>query len=273
MQPAPILAQIFLKKEIANIVKHPVRVQLPNSLTTAQQEYSICLFCRSEDKASLQRYLSSSKSTEAMANLDAILTLNDVKRHLKEFKDKYWLQSAHSHFMCDARIMDSLYHFIMSAKLFGSSINHFPVPIEYERIEKLPRAIAKSLASTYIHLKGKNIVARLGHTRMPQADVCANISAGLERAVLKIEGGWKRVHSIHIKTAESSALPIYSRAPSEALDFAMKLAHKGVAAAATTAATSAATTTSTNAVTATTAAGKNSSSSIKSNRKRELVKL
>jgi hypothetical protein len=77
----------------------------------------------------------------------------------------------------------------------------------------------KVLSSSYMHLKGKIISIRLGLTSMSEEEVTSNTLEGLEFAIAKFRDTWKDVHSIHLKTADSPSLPIYSQLPSEVLDY------------------------------------------------------
>ena len=54
----PILAAVQLTSEIKKPVVRPVRVKIPNTLFSKDvEDHSVCLFCRSEDKDALEKYL------------------------------------------------------------------------------------------------------------------------------------------------------------------------------------------------------------------------
>ena len=139
-----------------------------------------------------------------------------MKKLYKEYKDRKELLKAHSHFICDANIMGQLYNLL--GKVFSEK-NNYPIPMNYGSPTSLADGIKKVVDSTYMHLKGKSITIRFGHTSMRSNDVVENIKVGLEFALQKIQNGWKDIQSIHVKTAYSSALPVYSKNKSESLDF------------------------------------------------------
>jgi ribosome biogenesis protein UTP30 len=139
-----------------------------------------------------------------------------VKKLYKEYKDRKELLKAHSHFICDANIMGQLYNLL--GKVFSEK-NNYPIPMNYGSPTSLADGIKKVVDSTYMHLKGKSITIRFGHTSMRSNDVVENIKVGLEFALQKIQNGWKDIQSIHVKTAYSSALPVYSKNKSESLEF------------------------------------------------------
>lgn len=139
-----------------------------------------------------------------------------MKKLYKEYKDRKELLKAHSHFICDANIMGQLYNLL--GKVFSEK-NNYPIPMNYSSPSTLADGIKKVVDSTYMHLKGKSITIRFGHTSMRSNDVVDNIKVGLEFALQKIQNGWKDIQSIHVKTSYSSALPVYSKNKSESLDF------------------------------------------------------
>jgi len=139
-----------------------------------------------------------------------------VKKLYKEYKDRKELLKAHSHFICDANVMGQLYNLL--GKVFSEK-NNYPIPMNYSSPSTLADGIKKVVDSTYMHLKGKSITIRFGHTSMRSNDVVDNVKVGLEFALQKIQNGWKGIQSIHVKTSYSSALPIYSKNKSESLEF------------------------------------------------------
>lgn len=53
-----IQAQLQLMKPQVKPVQRPVRVKIPHSLFSIEREdHSICLFCRTEDKSSIEKFL------------------------------------------------------------------------------------------------------------------------------------------------------------------------------------------------------------------------
>jgi hypothetical protein len=211
----PLNAQIQLKNDVPNPVLKPVRVRLPNTIfnPTGTEEHSVCLFCRSDDKDAITEFLE--KNPDAVPGLDSsvessIISINDLKKYFKEFKHLKALNSKFSHFLVDGRVMSQVYSLL--GKSFGSR-NNYPVPIDFQHVDKLPAAAHKALhASTYIHLKGKCINVRLGNTNMSVSKLTENAMKGLDFAIgEKLSKGWTTVHSITLKISDSASLPIYSK--------------------------------------------------------------
>lgn len=209
----PILAQVQLKASVKKTVVRPVRVKLPHSLVVNDvDEYSVCLFCKNEEKVSIDAYLTKNPIT----GLTKVLCLADVKKHFLAAKDKKTLLAEFSHFICDTSILSKLHKLL--GKAFAERTN-CPIPVSFKSPEKIHDAMMKVLSSSYIHIKGKIISIRLGLTSQSEEEVTANTLEGIEFAIAKFKNSWKDVHSIHLKTADSPSLPIYSQLPSEVLEY------------------------------------------------------
>ena len=207
-----------MKKEIAQAVQKPIRVKIPNTLFSPDdegEEHSICLFCRTEDKESLEAYLES----HPIDGLAKVISLTEAKKHYKQFKDKKSLLSSHTHFLCDERIFQHLYNFL--GVTFSARDNR-PLPIHFANLGQLSAAVAKAVNSAHFRKAGRLISIRLGHTALTPAAVTENILEGVPFAVEKLKNNWKDVHSVHVKTADSASLPVYSRSSNEMTEYVAK---------------------------------------------------
>ena len=206
-------------------MQRPVRVQIPQSLFQADDN-SVCFFCRTEDKEAI---VATFGGVDEFGEV-TVISLSEVVRLHKEFKDRKSLLNRHTHFLCDARVMSHLYNSL--GKVFATN-NKYPIPVEAEK--DVVKAVRKALDSTFMFLKGQDVSVRLSNTRLTQEASVTNISAGLNAAVEKVPGGWNNVHSIHLKTAASPSLPIYGKSANQAVAFIEQKAAEEAAAAAKTA--------------------------------------
>lgn len=215
----PILAQVQLKEKIKKAINRPVRVKIPHSLISDDDKgFSVCLFCNNEDKKSIEGYV----AKNPVEGLTKLLSINDVRKRYSAFQDKKHLMSEHTHFISDASVLTQLY------SLLGKSFegrNYYPIPISFMSPDKIKHAIMKVLSSSYMHLKGQTITVRVGLTTMSNDDVNSNVLEGLEYAIAKFKNKWGDVHSIHLKTLDSPALPIFSKVPSEVLRYVKRKAN------------------------------------------------
>lgn len=188
-------------------------MKIPHSLFNDDEEdNTICLFCRSDDKESIAQYL----EKNPIRALTKVISINEAKKHYKDIKDKKALLKEHTHFVCDSRVANQLYNILGST---FSVRNDHPVQINFTNPAQLPGLVQKVIDSTYFHMKGKNLAIRLGHTGMKPAEVVANLLEGLPFAVEKLQNAWKDVHSVHLKTNDSAALPIYTHDKSEMMEY------------------------------------------------------
>ena len=214
-----ILAQVQLKNMIKKAVLRPVRVKIPHSLSSEEgDDNSVCLFCKTEEKTSLEGYL----GKHPVEGLTKLLSVSDVKKRYPAQKDRKQLLSEHTHFISDASVLTQLYSLL--GKTFTDR-NTYPIPISFASPEKIKHVMVKVLSSSYMHLKGQTITIRLGLTTMSIEDVTSNTVEGLEFAIAKLKNTWGDVHSIHLKTLDSPALPVYSKVPSEVLRYVKRKAN------------------------------------------------
>lgn len=222
------LVQIQLFSEITRAVTKPTRVKIPHSLFSLEEEdNTICLFCRSDDKESITAFL----EKNPIEGLTKVVSINDAKKHYVQIKDKKQLLKDHTHFITDSRIAGQLYNILGST---FSSRNDYPVQINFSNPAQLPALVKTVISSTYFHFGGKNISIRVGHTGMPATHVLENILEGLPFAIEKLQNEWKDVHSIHLKTSDSAALPVYSKVPDDMMQYVAKAAASAPALATTT---------------------------------------
>ena len=210
----PILVQFQLKKPIKSPVIRPVRVKIPNSLFNPDgEDHSVCLFCRSADKAMLEAAL----EEKPIDGVNAVVSIDQVKKNFKAFKERKELFSKYSHFICDNRIFSQLINLL--GKVFSRRNNH-PIPIDITNMAKFESAVLKSIHnSTYLHLSGQTLSVRMGLTSMAVSDVVANVQEGIRVAVDKIGCGWGGVLSVYIKSSDSPALPLHNSYANEMGEF------------------------------------------------------
>lgn len=215
----PIQVQIQLLKEISKPVLKPVRVKIPHSIFNAAEpdDHTICLFCKSEDKESIEKMMKN--DPDHIPGLKEVISLDDVKKLYADLKNLKKLASSYTHFVCDPAVMSHLYNKL--GKTFGAR-NNFPVPADYKDTSKLASAINKAIhGSTYMHLSGKNVTIKFGLSNMRKEEVAENVVQGMDFAVQKLQNGWKDIHSLGLKTPDSVSLPVYSKFRNEQLAFVM----------------------------------------------------
>lgn len=219
--PKYILVQIQLLKPIEKSVLKPARILIPHSLFSVEHDHSACLFVKSNELQTIESYFVENPSTY----ITKIISMDQVVKLYKALKDKKQLLSQHTHFLCDERIMTQLYNAL--GKVFGNRHN-YPVPIDISNTGKIAATVEKALNASYCHMSGSNISIRLGHTGMSKDDIVANVLEGFQSAITKLgtgnaTKGFAKIHSLHMKTSTSAALPIYSKVSSEVMQYVKAL--------------------------------------------------
>ena len=77
-----------------------------------------------------------------------------------------------------------------------------------------------------IRLSRKSTI-QVGHSGQTSHQIKENIMLATENLASRIQKGWSNVQSIHIKTVESIALPIYTSLPSRS-DIKVKISKKSL---------------------------------------------
>jgi hypothetical protein len=95
---------------------NPILIPLKHPLFSLQQQVedeqegdeqaSACFFCRSEDKDELELYL----KENPIAGLTKIISLNQVRKHYVEFKDRKILLSEFTHFIRFLFLLSTYYN-------------------------------------------------------------------------------------------------------------------------------------------------------------------
>lgn len=216
--PKPILLSIQLTSPITKAIDRPVRVKIPHSLYADDGSNSLCMFCRTEDKAEFEALM----QNKSIPGLTSVISMKEVKRDYKAITDRKKLLTSHTHFLCDPSILTQLYNCLGNT---FSKRNKYPVPIKkYTSFDKVPVRVMDALTSTYMHMRGDVISVRMAHTGMSLVEIVDNVQSGIVSACEKLPDEWRSVHSLHIKSADSAALPIYSKAKNDYVVYAKGLA-------------------------------------------------
>lgn len=77
----------------------------------------------------------------------------------------------------------------------------------------LKRQLESALRCTYLHVSGQSIAVKVGHTGMSEKEVSENVLAALGDIGNAVPGKWPAIQTLHLKTAESVALPLYNSLP------------------------------------------------------------
>ena len=142
--------------------------------------------------------------------VDKVLSLTKLRTRFADHQKKRELCGSYDLFLADDRILPML------TKALGREFfkhKKQPRPIKVLR-KNLEGQISKARDSTRLYLGWGNCSAvRIARTDMSTAEIIANLSQGIQHVAQAVPRGWKGIQALHIKTPDSVALPLYSKAP------------------------------------------------------------
>lgn len=183
----------------------PIRVAIPHSLYAPEDGASLCMFVK-DNSEELQARL----REEPVAGLERVVSLSALRRNYKQFADRRKLMAAHDLFVADDRITPMLTKAL--GKTFLSKKKQ-PVAVRLTR-GSLRKNIEVARDSTYLFLGwGACSTVKIARTDFPLEKVFENCMAAIEGIVAKVPRRWKNIQSLHIKSVDSVALPIFNALP------------------------------------------------------------
>jgi ribosome biogenesis protein UTP30 len=232
----PIWLTLTTKQHIVdrNRLK-PSKIAVPHSLNDSSS-LRICIISADPQRAVKNAVADPSFPSALSSRITKIIGYSKLKARYHSFESRRQLLSEHDVFLADDRIITRLPGTLGKVFYKGTAKRPIPIQIAQEsRIEgkrvkppkqKAPveekhasvagptivaKEIEKALNSVPVSLKpGTSLSVRVGNTKLtPQqlADNVGVVARGIiERHVVK---GWRNVKSIHIKSPNSAALPIW----------------------------------------------------------------
>ena len=110
-------------------------------------------------------------------------------------------------FLADHRILPILYN-----KLGKAFIAKTGFPYLVNLTKKDPKTeLLTALSSTHYRPNdSKSLSVRVGRLSMTSEEVVENFAAIVRGVVRRVPRGWIGIHSLNVKTAESTALPVFN---------------------------------------------------------------
>jgi len=165
-------------------------------------EAEVCLFVKDPQRAVKDYFAAAGDS----GGVTRVMGLDKLRKRYRTYEGKRELLAAYDLFLADDRIE------LLLPKLLGDAFfraKKMPLPV---RLGRNPvKEARRALRSTRLTLSGGSCVAVVaGGTGMAAAALAANVADVLVGVAAKAPGGWGNVLSVHVKTPDSVALPIYA---------------------------------------------------------------
>jgi hypothetical protein len=204
-----ISLQVSLFKVPEKPKSQPYQIAIPHSLyldSDGDMQGDMCFIVKEKDKAAFKDKL----QAEPVQGLTKVLGLQKLRTDYHTFGQKRELLAQYDLFFADDRIAPMLPKAL--GKAFYSRKRQ-PIPVRTSK-GNIANALRKARDSTHLFLgTGDCCMVKIANTGMTEEQIVANIVAGMRDIAKKLPRKWKSVQSIHLKTHDSVALPMYNALP------------------------------------------------------------
>jgi hypothetical protein len=136
-----------------------------------------------------------------------VLPLGKLRKNYAQFAERRRLLSSYALFLADERVLPLL-PALLGSKFFEKKRQ--PVGVNLAQHD-IARELKRARDSTYMYLStGASVSVRISRSTFSRQQSFENIQAALAQIAAHVPLHWKGVQSIHVKTNDSIALPIYS---------------------------------------------------------------
>jgi len=187
----------------------PYQILLPNPIYNPE-EVDICLITKDPQR----EYKNLVESLDLP--VAKVIGLTKLRKNYKQYEAKRNLRQSYDIFVSDDRVIEFLP--MLLGKTFYTR-KSTPIAINLKKKTVLKQKLEGFKSSTFLHLgRGPCTTIRVGKSDMETNQIKQNILKAVEQSVEKIQGGWKNIQSIQLKTPTSMSLPIYSSVPGEVIE-------------------------------------------------------
>lgn len=212
----------------------PGKIAIPHSLY-ASPSLSVCLITADPQRAAKNIVADDSFPEHLTSRIDKVIGFSKLKDRYQSFESRRQLLSEHDVFLADNRIIMRLVNTL--GKIFYQSSKR-PIPVSIEAIEKKdgkrvkkdtkkkdsddkeaafasPAVVAKEIEKTLncapVQLAPATTASiRVGSSKMTPEQLGENVGAVVKGLTEKfVSKGWKNIRAIHIKGANTMAMPIW----------------------------------------------------------------
>lgn len=213
----------------------PGKISLPHSLNSSPS-LSVCLITADPQRGVKDIVADPSFPKELSSRIEKVIGFSKLKARYQSFESRRQLLSEHDVFLADDRIITRLVNTL--GKIFYKSSKR-PIPIRIAEIEKVdgkrvkkdpknkpakedksaafaaPLIVAKEIERTLscasVQLAPSTTAAiRVGSSKFTADQLSENIAAVVKGMTEKfVAKGWKNMKAIHVKGANTMAMPIW----------------------------------------------------------------
>ncbi len=146
-----------------------------------------------------------------VAGITKVLSIAKLRKNYHQFDERRRLLSSYSLFLTDERIMPLL-PALLGAKFYEKKRQ--PVAVNLSQ-HNIAAELTRARDSTYMFIStGASLMVRISRSSFSRQQTFENINAALSQIAANVPKHWAGVQSLHVKTHDSVALPIYNSAHS-----------------------------------------------------------
>jgi len=198
----PISVQFSFKAIPERAAKKPTLIRLANPLY-GEEDSKVCLIVK-DPQRKVKDILEGQPKEK---NVDKVMGISKLRKRYKQFDDKKQLCAQYDVFLADEAVQPMLPQ--LTGKVFFSS-KKMPIPIDMRTKTKLLSSIEAARNSTVFYAgAGACSAVKAAHTELDASQIVENILQVVDGVVAVTSKKWDNIRSIHIKTHDSIALPVY----------------------------------------------------------------
>ncbi|RPB00037.1 ribosomal protein L1 [Choiromyces venosus 120613-1] len=215
--PETVWLNLTTKKLVTDTKRlKPARIVLPHPLRNPQTT-SICLIVKDPQRTH-KDIIAATPALSAVVK--KVVGVSKLRAKFKSFESRRLLAASYDLFLADERVVCMLPS-ILGKSFYGRSTK-IPIPLSVSQEEgkkNLVSEVESCLKATYLHLNAAaSSSVRVGLSNFTPEMVSENVAAVVQKVVeggkgvgkkVGVPSGWKGLRSLHLKTPESAALPLW----------------------------------------------------------------
>jgi ribosome biogenesis protein UTP30 len=185
----------------------PVRMAIPHPFRgVSDEDLSVCIITKDP-----QRFFKDLINPLQLSSVTKVVGISKLRSKFKPFEAKRVLCASFDLFAADTRIIPMLPK-ILGKTFFEKKKQPVPVNLTSTNPEEIKQEIQEAVEAAYFfQTGGSNTSITIGKSSQTPEQLAANIEAVIKQLAAKLPSGLSTIRTIHVKTKESAALPIYVR--------------------------------------------------------------
>lgn len=184
---------------------NPYKIRLPHPLFPLDGSHEICLIIDDREKG-LNAEAAKNKVKEEDLPISKVLKYSKLKTDYKPFEAKRKLCGSFDLFLANKSVVPLLPRLL--GKEFFKKKKH-PIPVDLTH-KQWRGQIELACSSAFLYVgKGTCCVIKVARVSQTRNEIVENVIAVIDGLASVIPRKWKNVRSLHLKSLESLALPLY----------------------------------------------------------------